>query len=73
VWMRMEADPDATLLRALIARLGGGHATLMRASDVLRDRTPTFEPQPAPLAALSQRVRQKLDPAGIFNPGKMGA
>jgi glycolate oxidase FAD binding subunit len=72
VWMRMEADPEAALLRTVIARLGGGHATLMRASDVLRERTPAFEPQPAPLAALSQRVRQKLDPAGIFNPGKMG-
>ncbi|WP_377296080.1 glycolate oxidase subunit GlcE [Rhizobium sp. SGZ-381] len=73
VWMRMEADPEAALLRALIARFGGGHATLLRAGDAVRDQTPAFEPQPAPLAALSERVRQKLDPAGIFNPGKMGA
>ncbi len=73
VWMRMEAEPDADLLRALIPRFGGGHATLMRASDALRASTPAFEPQPAPLAALSERVRQTLDPAGIFNPGKMGA
>ncbi|WP_210104129.1 glycolate oxidase subunit GlcE [Neorhizobium galegae] len=73
VWMRMEADPEAALLRALIARFGGGHATLLRAGDTVRDQTPAFEPQPAPLAALSERVRQKLDPAGIFNPGKMGA
>lgn len=73
VWMRMEADPEADLLRALIPRFGGGHATLMRASDALRASTPAFEPQPAPLAALSERTRQTLDPAGIFNPGKMGA
>jgi glycolate oxidase FAD binding subunit len=73
VWMRMEAEPEADLLRALIPRFGGGHATLMRASDALRASTPAFEPQPAPLAALSERIRQTLDPAGIFNPGKMGA
>lgn len=73
VWMRMEAEPDADLLRAFVPRFGGGHATLMRASDALRASTPAFEPQPAPLAALSERVRQTLDPAGIFNPGKMGA
>ncbi|WJR68004.1 FAD-binding protein [Neorhizobium sp. CSC1952] len=72
VWMRMEADPEAELLRRYIRALGGGHATLMRASDAVRAGTPAFEPQPDAVAALSARVKQKLDPAGIFSPAKMG-
>jgi len=72
VWMRMEADPEAELLRRYIRALGGGHATLMRASDAVRAETPAFEPLPDAVAALSARVKQKLDPAGIFSPAKMG-
>lgn len=73
VWMRMEADPEAELLRRYIRALGGGHATLIRASDAARAEIPTFEPLPDAVAALSARVKAQLDPAGIFSPGKMGA
>lgn len=73
IWMRMEADPEAELLRRYIRALGGGHATLVRASDTVRAETAAFEPLPDAVAALSARVKQKLDPAGIFSPGKMGA
>lgn len=72
IWMRMEADPEAELLRRYIRALGGGHATLMRASDAVRAEIPAFEPLPDAVAALSVRVKQKLDPAGIFSAGKMG-
>ncbi|MFB9950470.1 glycolate oxidase subunit GlcE [Rhizobium puerariae] len=72
VWMRMDADPEAELLRRYIRALGGGHATLLRAPDAMRAHTPAFEPLPDAVAALSARVKQKLDPAGIFSPGKMG-
>ena len=71
IWMRMEADPEAELLRRYIKALGGGHATLMRASEQVRVVTQAFEPQSDAVAALSARVKQKLDPAGIFSPGKM--
>ena len=72
VWMQMEADPEAKLLRGYIRSLGGGHATLLRASDEVRRSIPAFEPLNAVEVALSSRVKQKLDPAGIFNPGRMG-
>jgi glycolate oxidase FAD binding subunit len=72
IWMRMEADPEAELLRRFIRALGGGHATLVRASATVRCQCPAFEPQPDAVAELSARVKQKLDPAGIFSPGKMG-
>jgi glycolate oxidase FAD binding subunit len=71
VWMRMEAEPEGELVRSTIRSLGGGHATLMRAGQHDRTATPVFEPLPGALAALSARVKQRLDPAGIFSPGKM--
>lgn len=72
VWMRMEADPEAELVRRYIRALGGGHATLVRASEAARAEIPTFEPLPDAVAALSARVKERLDPAGIFGLGKMG-
>lgn len=71
VWMRMEADPEVEVLRHGIRSLGGGHATLLRAAPVIRAETPAFEPQSPAVALLSSRVRAKLDPWGIFNPGLM--
>lgn len=72
VWLRMEGDPEAEMLRALIARLGGGHATLVRADPATRAATPVFQPQPPALAALSSRLKAQFDPKGILNPGRMG-
>jgi glycolate oxidase FAD binding subunit len=71
VWLRMEAEPEADLLRAGISHVGGGHATLMRATDAQRDAIPVFEPQPPALAALTERVRASFDPTALFNPGRM--
>ena len=50
---------------------GTGHATLVKASPGLRRAVAVFEPQPAPLAALSRRVKTAFDPAAILNPGRM--
>jgi glycolate oxidase FAD binding subunit len=72
VWMRMEAEPEGDLIRHYIHALGGGHATLVRAAPAARATTPAFQPQPEAVAMLSARVKEKFDPAGIFNPGKMG-
>jgi glycolate oxidase FAD binding subunit len=71
VWMRMEAEPEGEMLRRYIHALGGGHATLMRATPAHRATTAAFQPQPEAVALLSARVKEKFDPAGIFNPGKM--
>ena len=73
VWLKMEAGgPEADLVRATLRRFGGGHATLVRASDSLRAATAVFEPQPGPLAGLSRRLKEQFDPKGVLNPGKMG-
>jgi glycolate oxidase FAD binding subunit len=72
IWLRMEADPEAATVRDLVARFGGGHATLMRASQAIRAATEIFQPQPPSLAALSRRLKEQFDPMGILNPGRMG-
>jgi glycolate oxidase FAD binding subunit len=73
VWLRMEAEPEAEVLRALLRNAGGGHATLVRANPAWRAAVPVFEPQPAPLAALAARLKAEFDPNGILNPGRMVA
>lgn len=72
IWLRMEADPEAATVRDLVARFGGGHATLMRASQAIRAATEIFQPQSPALAALSRRLKEQFDPMGILNPGRMG-
>ena len=72
VWLSMrESDPEAELLRGLIRKYGGGHATLARASASHRAALPVFEPQPPHLAALSARLKAEFDPKHILNPGRM--
>lgn len=71
VWLRMEADPEAEILRKLVRHLGGGHATLIRATQMIRETIPAFHPQPPALAALSQRLKDQFDPQNILNPGRM--
>lgn len=71
VWMRAEADPEAEVLRHGIRTLGGGHATLLRAAPQIRAEVAAFEPQASAVALLSARLKAKLDPHGIFNPGLM--
>jgi glycolate oxidase FAD binding subunit len=72
VWLRMEAEPEGALIRRFMHALGGGHATLLRASAAARSGEAAFQPQTDAVALLSQRVKASFDPAGIFNPGKMG-
>ncbi len=73
VWLRMEGEPEDEAVRTLVGKYGGGHATLVRAPASVRAAVPVFEPQPAPLAALSKRLKQQFDPSGILNPGRMVA
>ncbi len=66
------ADAHAVQIRAEVSKLGG-HATLVRGSDQARKTAPAFPPNPKPIAALTQGLRAKFDPRGVFNPGLMGA
>jgi glycolate oxidase FAD binding subunit len=71
VWLAVpeEGDGGAAMIRGAVG--GAGHATLVKASPGLRRAAAVFEPQPAPLAALSRRVKEAFDPKYILNPGRM--
>ncbi len=74
VWLALPPSDDAgdRVVRGAIAETGG-HATLMRAPAPLRAAVPVFQPQDAPLAALSARIKAGFDPRGVLNPGRMYA
>lgn len=64
------ADAQAALVRGQVEAIGG-HATLLRATDDMRRAVDVFQPQPAGLAALGERVRASFDPRSILNRGRM--
>ena len=74
IWAALppSADGGAAQVRATIAE-SGGHATLIRAPEAVRAAVDVFQPQPAPLAALTARVKDGFDPKRILNPGRMYA
>jgi glycolate oxidase FAD binding subunit len=74
VWAALPAadDAQAPLVRATVAA-SGGHATLIRAPAAVRAAVDVFSPEPAPLAALTDRVRKSFDPQGVLNPGRVWA
>ena len=74
VWAALPAadDANAPLVRATVAA-AGGHATLIRAPAAVRAAVDVFSPEPAPLAALTERIRKSFDPQGVLNPGRMWA
>jgi glycolate oxidase FAD binding subunit len=77
IWLALDdpvaadlADGGAATIRSALAA-HGGHATLIRADAGLRGNVDVFQPQAAPLARLSARVKESFDPEHILNPGKM--
>jgi glycolate oxidase FAD binding subunit len=74
VWAALPASNDAHArqVRAAVSE-AGGHATLIRAPAAVRAAVEVFSPEPAPLAALTARVRQSFDPQGVLNAGRMWA
>jgi glycolate oxidase FAD binding subunit len=67
-------DAGAAIIRTAIRGPDGrhtGHATLVTGSPALRGSVAVFDPPPAPLAALSRRVKDAFDPTHILNPGRM--
>ena len=74
VWLLVpEADDaGAETVRAAVSE-HGGHATLIRAPAAIRTAVPVFEPEPAPLARISDGLRARFDPGAILNPNRMSA
>ena len=72
IWAALPPKPDAqaVLVRQRVEALGG-HASLIRASELVRRNLDVFHPQPGGLAGLSERVRNSFDPKTILNRGRM--
>ena len=64
-WLRSPAD--ASTVRAA-AQSAGGHATLFRAAD---KSAGVFSPLSPALETIHRRLKQALDPAGVFNRGRL--
>lgn len=64
-WLWSDAGPGDV---RRVAADAGGHATLVRGA---RDGTPAFTPLEPAVLALHRRIKHALDPAGIFNPGRL--
>ncbi|MBN8996794.1 MAG: glycolate oxidase subunit GlcE [Rhizobiales bacterium] len=74
VWIAGGDGPDAgaSVIRPA-ARAAGGYATLARAPEPLRAANDVFDPPASALMALTRRLKDTFDPAGILNPGRMYA
>ncbi|MEW2919440.1 glycolate oxidase subunit GlcE [Ruegeria sp. ANG10] len=68
IWARVSQGAD------LRARLGAfdGHATLVRAMADTIETLGQFQPEPAGVKSLTQGLKQRFDPRGLFNPDLMG-
>lgn len=72
IWLSVDAPKQGAHepIRDAVAK-AGGHATLIRGPQSLRAAIPVFQPQPAPLAALTKRIKESFDPNRVLNPGRM--
>ena len=69
-WLVIDAE-DADVVRTAIRQAAtdaGGHATLFRGD---RSHTDVFQPLAPAMMTISRRLKEKFDPMGIFNPGRM--
>ena len=72
LWFGLSPGGDAgeAVVRGALAGTGG-HATLVRAPQEVRQEIPVLPPQPAPRAALSRLVKEAVDPHGVLTPRRM--
>ncbi len=68
-WLHQDAAPGT--VRSRVAQ-AGGHATLFRGgSEQVRQAAGVFHPLPAPLMTLHRRLKERFDPHGLFNRGRL--
>lgn len=71
VWLAGPADAATHLQVEVAARAAAGTWTLLRAPDSLRATMRVIPDEPPPLARITREVKRAMDPAGIFNPGRL--
>lgn len=71
VWAGLPAEIEASEVHA-VARLAHGHAMLIRADIVIRERTAIRQPEGEAVTMLADRVKRAFDPANILDPRRFG-
>lgn len=72
VWLALAVGVDAGAAAIQgAAAAHGGHATLLRAPADIRAAVAVFQPQAPGVAALTARLKESFDPAGVLNSGRM--
>jgi glycolate oxidase FAD binding subunit len=66
-WIVVDERAASSTLRSWAAQ-HGGHATLYRAADKAAG---VFQPLPAPMVALHERLKQVFDPQHVLNRGRL--
>jgi glycolate oxidase FAD binding subunit len=72
IWLQTGPSPEAgaTEVRRVVAEMGG-HATLVRGDAAVRASIDVFQPLGPGVAAITRKLKESFDPAGILNPGRM--
>ena len=73
VWIAAYPSSANHTLISEAAHTQGGAAMLFRAPESLRLAVPVLPEEAAPLAKIGARVKEALDPGGLFNPGHIRA
>jgi glycolate oxidase FAD binding subunit len=73
VWVTARPSTENHIAITEAARMQGGAAMLFRAPESLRLAVPVLPEEAAPLAKIGARVKEALDPGGLFNPGHIRA
>lgn len=66
-WLLSDENADTEMIRKTAAD-AGGHATLFRCNGL---RIPVFHPLDPGMMKIHRALKEKFDPAGIFNPGQL--
>jgi len=66
-WLLTDGGEDAEAIRAA-AKEAGGHATLFRHN---QSGISVFHPLPSGMMKIHRVLKEKFDPSGIFNPGRL--
>ncbi|MCA3420541.1 MAG: glycolate oxidase subunit GlcE [Roseomonas sp.] len=73
VWIAASPSTANHAAISAAAEAEAGAAMLFRAPESLRLAVPILPEETAPLAKISARVKEALDPGGLFNPGHLRA